>query len=124
MSSLIEIEQQLNRLAKELIAYISKDRIGVEERRIDWTEDGIQKAIIIQPVFEDLRVNHSLWNFINFAWIDLGTPEKFLWPRWEKRLAARVELDYIIGNIEELLSQSNANLKSINRSDLQPLHIT
>jgi hypothetical protein len=124
MTYLKEIDQQLSRVAKELNAYISKDRIEVEERRIDWTEDGIQKAIIIQPVFEDLGVNHSLWNFINFAWIDLGIPEKFLWPRWEKRLAARVELDYIIGNIEELLSQSIANLKSIDRRDLQPLHIT
>ena len=56
-SNLIELASKLNgKLTKDRPDYPEVLRI-FEERRIDWIENGIMKAIIIQPNFEANGVN-------------------------------------------------------------------
>jgi hypothetical protein len=75
MSRFNLIDDKLSGLANKLNAKLTKDRPEYpevlrtfEERRIDWNDGEISKAIIIQPNFEATRVNTAIWNLINIAW--------------------------------------------------------
>lgn len=90
--------------------------INFEERRIDWLEDNIHKAIIIQPTFELNGVNSELWNFINFAWInDLTSHPR---PQWKQYLAEQEPFYIIERNIDSFLKKSKEDLGNIKYSDL------
>lgn len=76
MSRFKLIDEKLAKLAIKLNAKLTKDRPEYpealrtfEERRIDWIKNKICKAIIIQPNFEDIGVNSTIWNFINIAYL-------------------------------------------------------
>ncbi|SHN39701.1 hypothetical protein [Chitinophaga sp. CF418] len=119
-----QIDNKLIDLSKRLDATLTKDRSGYpailgafEERRIDWVDNGIFKAIIIQPNFERRGVNTAIWNFINIAWFDDGF--SIHRPQWIKLLADKVAFEVIEHNIDELLNVSEHNLTGIKMADLK-----
>jgi hypothetical protein len=120
MSRFRQIDDKLNHLARKLNATLTKDRPGYpwifEERRIDWVDNQIKKAIIIQPTFELNGVNSSIWNLINIAWIEkTGVAHK---PGWTKMLVDKQDFTEIENNIDELLSQSEKNLSNVKIEDV------
>jgi len=103
-------------------AKLSKDRPlypkilrTFEERRIDWTDGKIRKAIIIQPNFEVTGVNQSIWNLLNVAWLDNKFPHE---KTWSKHLVEKKDFSFIENAITELLSESIKNLNKITIEDL------
>jgi hypothetical protein len=91
MSRFKNIDSKLIDLANKLNARLTKDRPDYpeslrtfEERRIDWVENEIMKAIIIQPNFELNGVNSNIWNFINCAIYDDGWSVSR--PKWIEKL--------------------------------------
>ena len=123
MSRFYFIDDKLINLANSLNARLTKDRPEYpevlrtfEERRIDWSDNEINKAIIIQPNFEATGVNSSIWNFINIAWHDDAHSVKR--PQWINILVDKGEFEMIEKNIDELLFQSEENLKKIKMEDL------
>jgi hypothetical protein len=121
MSRFSEIDPKLTTIANQLSAKLSIDRdwdpsAGFEERRIDWVENDINKAIIIQPTFESTGVNTSIWNFNAVAWIKInGIAQK---PGWKKKLVSRKDFIEIESQIDILLIESVKNLKAIKIEDL------
>lgn len=124
MSRFQNIDDKLNHLAAKLNAILTKDRPNYpealrtfEERRIDWMENQMRKAIIIQPNFELSKVNSSIWNFINIAWIEKnGVAQK---PGWMVELVDKGDFKDIENNIDELLLKSEENLRSVTIEDLK-----
>ncbi|RYE50424.1 MAG: hypothetical protein EOP48_19790 [Sphingobacteriales bacterium] len=118
------IDDKITNLANRLNARLTKDRPNYpdvlrtfEERRIDWNDNKINKAIIIQPNFEATGVNSSIWNFINIAWHDDAHSAKR--PKWINILVDKSEFEVIEKNIDKLLFQSEENLKKIKMEDLK-----
>ena len=118
------IDIKLETLANELSASLTKDRPSYpeilrtfEERRIDWVNGGMMKAIIIQPNFEDTGVNSDIWNFINIALFDDGHSASI--PKWIKRLVDQEKFENIERNIDGLLKESKDNLAKIQLEDLK-----
>ncbi len=118
------IDNKLLRLASKLNATLRKDRPNFpqtlrtfEERRLDWRDIEIRKAIIIQPTFEATGVNSAIWNFINIAWHHDALSRKTL--KWKKILVDKSDFEVIEKNIDELLRQSEENLKKIVYQDLK-----
>ena len=118
------IDEKLSKLANKLNAKLTKDRSGFpealitfEERRIDWNDGEISKAIIIQPTFEATGVNSAIWNFINIAWYDDADSAKRL--KWIEKLVDKCEFEVIEKQIDDLLSKSEENLKKIRMDDLK-----
>ncbi len=100
---------------------MTKDRPGYpkalrtfEERRIDWVEGDIFKAIIIQPTFESKGVNQRLWSLINIAWC--GFNEKGQRNQWITRLVDKKQFNFIENNIDTLLLKSKNNLSSVDKA--------
>lgn len=123
MSRFEQMDIKLDVLAKKLNAKLTKDRPGYpemfrtfEERRIDWNENNIHKAIIIQPNFENDGVNSKIWNFINIAWFD--NAKSISKSKWLKKLVDKDNFETIDLNIDKLLSESIENLKNITLNDL------
>lgn len=121
MSRFNHIEPLIKKISDELGAKISKDRPDYpealrtfEERRIDWSDNGIQKAIIIQPTFESDGVNSDLWNFSLVAWI--WTDNKRT--SYHKTVIDKEEFKNIELNIEELLYSGKKHLQNIKLNDL------
>ena len=119
-----KIDDKLRNVADKLNAKLTKDRPEYpqalrtfEERRIDWREGNIFKAIIIQPNFEEKGVNSTIWNFINIAWYDDG--QSFQRPQWINILIDKGDFRVIESNIDSLLSQSEEKLKEIGMQDLK-----
>jgi hypothetical protein len=124
MSKFAKIDKKLLTLSDKLNATLTKDRPcypeilrTFEEIRIDWIENNINKAIIIQPTFESNGVNSKIWNFINIAWYD--DAKSINRPQWFKNLVKRKDFTFIENKIDELLSVSENNLKNIEISDLK-----
>lgn len=116
MSRFTEIDPKLEILSNQLGGRLSINRdwdptAGFEERRIDWADCEINKAIIIQPTFESTGVNSSIWNFSNVAWVIIN--EVALKPRWRKELVLEKEFNVIEIQIDKLLLDSVKNLKAI-----------
>ncbi len=123
MSRFQNIDAKLNQLATRLNARLTKDRPGYpevlrtfEERRIDWIDGQIKKAIIIQPVFESRGVNSALWNFFIIAWVEKNGVPKL--PAWERTLIAESDFQTIKDSIDDLLIVSENKLKRIQIEDL------
>lgn len=117
------IDSIIESYATDLNARLTKDRPGYpeilgtfEERRIDWIENDIRKAIIIHPNFEGNGVNQNLWNLRNRAWYDGTAPHSLT---WVKDLIKEKDFSYIEDSIENLLSESVKNLKAIQMQDLK-----
>lgn len=124
MKKFTDIDGKLFTLSEKLKATLKKDRPGYpeilrtfEERRIDWIDKGINKAIIIQPTFEITGVNNDIWNFKNIAWYDDSKSITRL--QWIKYLVEKKDFEFIKNNIDELLLISENNLKKIKMSDLK-----
>tara|TARA_R110000868_G_scaffold260489_5_gene518646 strand:- start:43 stop:417 length:375 start_codon:yes stop_codon:yes gene_type:complete len=124
MSLFSEIDIKLEEFSIKIGAKLKKDRPSYplelrtfEERRIDWVDNRILKAIIIQPTFELNGVNSEKWNFINVAWYDdLGTFKRI---KWNFKLVDRKDFAVINSNIDDLLLKSEFNLTKIEISDLK-----
>ncbi len=122
MSIFINIETKLEEIAKDLDAIISKDRPvypeklrTFEERRIDWIEQGINKAIIIQPTFEYSGVNSDLWNFVLIAWMyKSGGRIQFI-----ETLVSKSDFSKIEANIDALLKEGKTILLAKKLDDLK-----
>ncbi|NUY80489.1 hypothetical protein HUK80_06245 [Flavobacterium sp. MAH-1] len=119
-----DIDPIIEHYATELGARLTKDRPGYpqqlrtfEERRIDWVENDIRKAIIIQPNFEATGVNTDLWNFINVAWREGGYSSVPL--QWYKSLVTSKDFARIVNQIEKLLEESVRNLGNVRLEDLE-----
>ncbi|HYF04259.1 MAG TPA: hypothetical protein VEC36_12830 [Patescibacteria group bacterium] len=124
MSIFKEIDSKIENLAMKLNARLTKDRPGYpevlrtfEERRIDWIDNGIHKAIIIQPTFENKGVNSKIWNVTNIAWINEFIAGRR--PQLIINLIDQKEFKVIENNIDELLKTSEENLIKITRNDLK-----
>ncbi|MAL58538.1 MAG: hypothetical protein CMC14_00670 [Flavobacteriaceae bacterium] len=124
MSIFSNIDDKLIKLSIRLNATLTKDRPSYpealrtfEERRIDWIDNGINRAIIIQPTFELSGVNSEIWNFLNIAWInDLSVHPR---PNWQKFLVEKKPFKLIEKNIDELLKTSENKLTNIKMTDLK-----
>ena len=118
MSIFKNIDIKLEEISKKLGAKLTIDRPGYpkalrtfEERRIDWIENEINRAIIIQPTFENSGVNSSIWNFLIIAWVKKnGIAQK---PGWKKELVSKKKFETIEENIDRLLNESIENLQAI-----------
>lgn len=124
MSKFKEIDSKLKILSAKLGATLTKDRPSspevlrtFEERRIDWIENDIFKAIIIQPTFKSTGVDSSKWNFINIAWYD--DAKSVHRPQWMKNLVNQEKFQIIESKIDELLLESENTLSNISMSDLK-----
>ncbi|MDW7691760.1 hypothetical protein R9C00_16555 [Flammeovirgaceae bacterium SG7u.111] len=124
MSRFKNIDEKLEKLSAKLGAKLTKDRPGYpetlrtfEERRIDWIDEDIFKAIIIQPTFESKGVNQKIWNLINIAWCDFN--DKGHRPQWISNLIDKQNFEIIETNIDSLLRESESNLVSIKQRDLK-----
>ena len=121
MSRFRNIDNKLSALAKDLNAKLTKDRpdyseslVNFEERRIDWADKNVNKAIIIQPKFESTGVNFELWSLINLAWKnDLSKHPR---PNWIKHLVENESFETIEKNIDSLLNESKENLVNFKSS--------
>ena len=124
MSKFKEIDIKLEMLSEKLSAKLTKDRPGYpeafrtfEERRIDWAEGGILKAIIIQPTFESTGVNSEIWNFINIAWYNDSESRRKL--VWRSKLLEKANFERIESKFDDLLIESEKTLSAIKLSDLK-----
>lgn len=123
MSHFRKIDKKIKTLADSLNAKLSVNRpnfpdafIRFEERRIDWKDGEIHKAIIIQPTFEGFTINSEIWNLYNIAWInDFSKNPR---PTWENYLVKKKPFIVIEKNIDELLSKSKNDLIRIKEADL------
>ncbi|QOG02082.1 hypothetical protein [Flavobacterium sp. MDT1-60] len=123
MSRFKNIDSKLSDLTIKLNGRLTKDRPSYpeslrtfEERRIDLIENGIMKAIIIQPNFEVNGVNSNIWNFINLAIYDDGLSISN--PKWMEILVDQKDFSFIDDNIDKLLLKSEENLSNISMKDL------
>ena len=116
MSRFTEIDPKLILIANQLQAKLRIDRdwdpsAGFEERRIDWLDGEINKAIIIQPTFESTGVNSSIWNFYAVAWIKINNVANK--PGWKKEFVIKENFRVIETEIDKLLIEAVKNLKAI-----------
>jgi hypothetical protein len=125
MSVFKKIDEKLENLALNLSATLSKNRPYLpaflntfEERRIDWQEDNIKKAIIIQPMLEPNGVDESFWNYCIMAWIEVdGIPAKF----FKEQLMSKIAFIEIEREIEKLIELSMNKLIQITDKDLNQI---
>lgn len=123
MSRFKNIDAKLEELSEKFGVVLTKDRSNYpealrtfEERRVDWVENGINKAIIIQPTFRSTGVDSSIWNFINLAWIlKRGVAQK---PGWSKNLVYQMNFEEIEDNIDSLIDESIKNLQDVQMEDI------
>lgn len=118
-----EIDTKLLHLANRLNARITTDRPGYpellrtfEERRIDWLDDNIRKAIILQPTFTVQGVDSSNWNLNLIAWFDDEHSEKR--PKWSEQLVNKKPFQIIGQDIDNLLRIAEETLSKITFQDL------
>lgn len=119
-----EIDLKMMTLANKMNAKVSKDRPEYpqalrtfEERRIDWIEDNINKAIIFQPNFESKGVNEEKWNFGVAAWYFEGTTDL----RFSEELVKEEHFESIVYQLDELLVDAVDRLAKINMIELKRL---
>lgn len=123
MSKFKNIDVQLLEFCSKIGGRLTKDRPGYpemlrtfEERRIDWVDGDISKAIIIQPTFEATGVNGLIWNVVNVAWRKCDRTGHIY--KWTNYLLRRVNFETIEMQIDSILSQSMLKLDNVDKSDL------
>jgi hypothetical protein len=123
MSVFVQIESRLRQCAAEQQAILTQNRrgtslrFGFEERRIDWQQDGINRAIIIQPTFLATGVDITKWKFRAVAWQDSAHAKRTA----HYDLATSVTFRAIEERIDSLLSEARTYLNNIQASSLQPM---
>lgn len=117
------IDNKLINLATKLEATLTRDRSGnpqglrsFEERRIEWVEGGINKAIIIQPTFRASGIDSTSWSFICVGWVVRN--EIAVKPGWNLYLMENADFQKIEDDIDELLKQAEDILKRLQISDV------
>lgn len=121
MSLFTSIDPKLRIIADQLQAKLKIDRewdptASFEERRIDWIQNGINKAIIIQPTFESTGVDSKRWNFYVFACITInGVARK---PGWRKELVVKKDFSVIELEIDKLLKVAVKHLIEVEIEDV------
>ena len=113
MSIFVNIDKNLKIFAKNIFAQLTIDRPFpqnyFEERRIDWIENDINKAILIQPNFEIDGMNSKKWNLTLVAWT-YNHIEDII--QWIDYLVEEKNFEVIENNIEDFLKISYKKLKS------------
>ena len=129
MSLFAQVDAHLMQCAAEQQAVLTQNRGGMsllawgpnhssfEERRIDWQQDGINRAIIIQPDFLATGVDTTRWNFRAVVWQDSGHQKRTAC----QNLATSVPSKYIEERIERLLAEACTYLNNIRVSDLKSM---
>lgn len=126
MSRFNDIDNKLKDFATKLNAQLSdgqkyhrKDVAVYEERRVLWTESGINRMVFIRPHLSDDAVieSSSTWDFINLAWLADSTSSSV--PMWEKYLVYQGGFNLITTHIDELLRKSGENMTNIHPTDLK-----
>ena len=119
MSIFVNIDKTLKIFAKNIFAQLTIDRPFpqnyFEERRIDWIENGINKAILIQPNFEIDGINSKKWNLTLVAWTYNDIEDRI---QWIDYLVVEKNFEVIENNIEDFLKISYKKLKSIKIDNL------
>ena len=119
MSIFVNIDKTLKIFAKNIFAQLTIDRPFpqnyFEERRIDWIENGINKAILIQPNFEIDGINSRKWNLTLVAWTYNNIEDRI---QWIDYLVEEKNFEVIENNIEDFLKISYKKLKSIKIDNL------
>lgn len=119
MSVFQNIDELLKIFAQNIFAQLTIDRPFpqnyFEERRIDWIENGINKAILIQPNFEKDGVNSKKWNLTLVAWFYNDNEDRLQWINY---LVEEKKFEVIESDIEDLLKISYDKLKNIKIDDL------
>ncbi|MBT1706564.1 hypothetical protein, partial [Chryseosolibacter indicus] len=120
-----EIDLKLETLASKVNAKVSKDRPDYperlrtfEERRIDWIDHTINKAIIFQPNFESKGVNEEKWTFSVAAWYFEGTTDL----RFSEDLVKEKPFESIANQLDRLLIDAVDRLAKINMVELDRLN--
>jgi hypothetical protein len=120
-----EIDLKLETLAQKINAKASKDRPKYpdvlrtfEERRIDWIDNIINKAIIFQPKFESKGVNEDKWNFSVAAWYFEGTNDL----QFSEGLVNEKEFESIANQLDQLLLLAVERLAEIDMTELEKLN--
>ncbi len=118
------IDEYLEQAATKLGGNLSKNRPGYpellrtfEERRIDWTDNSINKAILIQPAFTSKGVDDSLWQFRIAAWYHI--PPKSL--KYSKSLIKNTSFNIIIRQLDELFENAINILDKIDLDELKKI---
>ena len=99
------------------ITYYPQVEDSLESRQIEWVDDNIGKALMIQPHQKSSGISSKTWDVYNLAWLINA-------PTWEKPfcrydLLKNAELTTLERNIDQLLSQSEQKLGSIKIEDLK-----
>lgn len=119
MSIFVNIDKTLKIFAKNIFAQLTIDRPFpqnyFEERRIDWIENDINKAILIQPNFEIDGINSKKWNLTLVAWTYNHIEDRI---QWIDYLVEEKNFEVIENNIEDFLKISYKKLKSIKIDNL------
>lgn len=119
MSIFVNIDKTLKIFAKNIFAQLTIDRPFpqnyFEERRIDWIENVINKAILIQPNFEIDGINSKKWNLTLVAWTYNHIEDRI---QWIDYLVEEKNFEVIENNIEDFLKISYKKLKSIKIDNL------
>ena len=120
-----EIDLKLETLANKMNAKVSKNRPGYpeqlrtfEERRIDWINNNVNKAIIFQPNFESDGVNEEKWNFGVAAWYFQGRIDL----RFSQELVKEKQFDFITNQLDHLLMAAVKCLTEISMTELEKLN--
>lgn len=120
-----EIDLKLETLATKMNAKVSKDRPEYpedlrtfEERRIDWIENNINKAIIFQPNFDSKGVNEEKWHFGVVAWYFEGNHDL----RFSEGLMKEKEFESIANQLDQLLLLAVERLAKISMTELEKLN--
>ena len=84
-------------------------------RHHPWIENGINKAILIQPNFEIDGINSKKWNLTLVAWTYNHIEDRI---QWIDYLVEEKNFEVIENNIEDFLKISYKKLKSIKIDNL------
>ena len=124
MSSFANIDPKLEQFALQMNAVLTKDRPGYpeimrtfQERRIDWMDEDLHKAIIIQPNFTIGGVDSSKWNFIMLAFCyDKESGRRI---KWLNHLAKNKKFEWIEFQLDDFLDEAKRQLTIIKHADLK-----
>jgi hypothetical protein len=90
---------------------------SLEYREASWVDGAIAKAILIQPHVDTAGIKLNTWDVCNLAWIiHAPTFEK---PFCTYYLLKNADISILERNIDQLLSQSDENLRHVKVEDLK-----
>ena len=90
---------------------------SMENRLIEWGDSIIRKAIVINPHQDTSGFDPNSWDVTNIAWAPHAP--SYNKPFWERTLVKKATAKSLEMKIDELLSQSEENLKNLKLEDLK-----